>query len=420
MGAGFSLPEDPDYTLRDSARDSVRFAHRCLEPHEGARWRAVSTFVDPDARIQHWHDFGDLEGPGWAANGLGGAVQLYTWGAFDSCHLLQHVALGLMDHTLDDGFVQPDGFVWGYRDTASDRLCLNFKHNDDWFCPGSMARMGLQMLWAADALGPGDARSERLRLGAARTAQWLARHVPETEGWYPRRCTPTGAPYLKSAEGGDDPLWAHSADGYHIPWLIVELLARGLPADTDHARGMLDNAVAQGGIYGSVNHDTYDPDENVAHSIAFRALLRAHAVLGGGAFREFAYDSALAGLERFKMAEDRNGVATTGLLFMEDSWDTAYLWENAEAALAYLDAYEDRREKHFLCWAVTILRGIAKHHYGPSGFLTEGVDWNNHVGREHHIGEAEFGAIKYTEPLLNNLHHIEAVMRVARLIETCT
>ncbi|MBM3496518.1 MAG: hypothetical protein FJX72_19700, partial [Armatimonadetes bacterium] len=162
MGAGFSLPEDPDYTLRDSARDSVRFAHRCLEPHEGARWRAVSTFVDPDytlrdsardsvrfahrclephegarwravstfvdpdARIQHWHDFGDLEGPGWAANGLGGAVQLYTWGAFDSCHLLQHVALGLMDHTLDDGFVQPDGFVWGYRDTASDRLCLNF------------------------------------------------------------------------------------------------------------------------------------------------------------------------------------------------------------------------------------------------------------------------------------------------------
>ena len=41
------------------------------------------------------------------------------------------------------------------------------------------------------------------------------------------------------------------------------------------------------------------------------------------------------------MREDRNGVRTAGLLIMEESWDTAYLWENAEAALAFLDAAED-------------------------------------------------------------------------------
>ena len=37
--------------------------------------------------------------------------------------------------------------------------------------------------------------------------------------------------------------------------------------------------------------------------------------------------SAWPRLDQFKMREDRNGVATKGLLFMEKSWDTAYLWE---------------------------------------------------------------------------------------------
>jgi hypothetical protein len=375
--------------------------------------------VDPDARIQAWHDFGPLEGPGWAANALGGAAQLYAWGRFDSCHLLQHVALGLVDHVIEDGFVRPDGFIVGYRHTVENRFCLNFKHNDDWFCPGSMARIGLQMLWAADVLGESDGRSERLRSAAARACEWLAAHVAEADGWYPRRCAPDGSICRRSAEGGDDPLWAHSADGIHIPWLIVELHSRGMAAPVEHARARLDTLISRGGIYGSVNHDTYDADENVARALVFRALLRASAVLGAPHYRAFAYDGALAGLDRFKMTEDRNGVATTGLLYMEDSWDTAYLWENAEAALAYMDAFEDRHERQYLCWAITILRAIARHHYGPLGFLSEGVDWNNHVGREHHIGGAEFGAIRYTEPLLNNLHHIEAVMRATRLAQEC-
>ncbi len=38
------------------------------------------------------------------------------------------------------------------------------------------------------------------------------------------------------------------------------------------------------------------------------------------------------------------------------------------------------------------------------GFLTEGIDWNNHVGAQHHFGGATYGAIQYTEPLLNNVH----------------
>ncbi len=103
------------------------------------------------------------------------------------------------------------------------------------------------------------------------------------------------------------------------------------------------------------------------------------------------------------------------LVFMEKSWDTAYLWENAEAALAYIEAYIDTNNQSYLADGLTILRAIAKHHHGRYGFLTEGVDWNNHVGKQHHFDGAEYGDIKYTEPLLNNLHIVEPTLLVIKL-----
>jgi hypothetical protein len=125
---------------------------------------------------------------------------------------------------------------------------------------------------------------------------------------------------------------------------------------------------------------------------------------------------------RFRMAVDRNGVATRGLFYMEDSWDTAYLWENAEVAQAYLETWQETTgentteventpkekisagDETHLSIALGVLEAISRHHYGSQGFLTEGVDWNNHVGQKHHISNALYGAIQYTEPLLNNLH----------------
>ena len=61
--------------------------------------------------------------------------------------------------------------------------------------------------------------------------------------------------------------------------------------------------------------------------------------------RKFAYEKCLQGLNEFKMCDDRNGVPTKGLLYMEKTWDTAYLWENAEAALAYFEAALDTRQR---------------------------------------------------------------------------
>lgn len=411
MDNDFYLPEDPDYTPVDSVRDSVRFAHRCLERIEGGKWRALSSFVDTEGQIMHWHDFGDLEGPGWAANAVGGAYQLYAWGRFDHHPILEHVAIGLLDHVLEDGFLQSDGFIIGYRDTASNAFFLNFKHNSDWFCPGSMAKIALQMLWMSDLLPKEDPRVARLRGYAPLTAKWLRTKLKTTGEWFPRRADFEGRPYLQSAEGGEEPLPYHSADSLYILWLLLELTKRGIADHARFVREKLNFLMDRGGIYGSINHDTYDHDENVARAETFRLLLSAYRFYREERMRLFAYENALAGLERFKMREDRNGVATRGLLYMEDSWDTAYLWENAEAALAYLEAYEDTLQREYLCDALTILRAIARHHYGDHGFLTEGVDWNNHVGQEHHINQAVFGAIRYTEPLLNNLHHLEPTLR---------
>ena len=164
--------------------------------------------------------------------------------------------------------------------------------------------------------------------------------------------------------------------------------------------------MAQGGLFGSINHDTYDDHESVAYAVAFRVLRAAAAPLDRPAWREFAYQHALPALEGFRMQEDRNGVSTRDLLWMEASWDTAYLWENAEAAHAHLEAWEETGDTRQRELGLATLRAIANHHHGELGFLTEGVDWNNHVNERHHVNGDFYGDINYTEPLLNNLHHL--------------
>ncbi len=191
---------------------------------------------------------------------------------------------------------------------------------------------------------------------------------------------------------------------------MTELTKKDLADYTDEIKKRIKVFMDAGGIFGSINHDTYDHHEKVAYSVAFRVLRQADKLLDDEEIRAFAYDKCLAGLDQFKMTDDRNGVQTKGLLWMEKSWDTSYLWENAEAALAYLEAYLDTNNTLYLRDALTILRAIAKHHHGDKGFLTEGVDWNNHVGKQHHFDGAEFGDIKYTEPLLNNLHLVEPTL----------
>jgi hypothetical protein len=412
--SGFYLPENPSYTILDSVRDSVRFAEFTLIPYKG-HLCSKSSFVDKDGNVMGWHDFGNLEGPGWAANAVGGAYEIYLFARHIRNPSLAQKALSLLDHVLEDGFIDYEtGFITGYRETTTNRFCLNYQHKNNWFCPGSMAKVAYQLLIFSDKLD--GERRRKMRGAALKTAEWLNMNVKSTSnGWFPRRCEPGGKHYPKNAYGDSDILFQKSGDGLFIIQLCTGLTRRGLADYREIVRQKTNIFIEAGGFFGSINHDTYDEHENVAYSVAFRVLREAAKLLDEKTVLDFAYERCLGGLEQFKMKEDRNGVRTKGLLFMEKSWDTAYLWENAEASLAYIEAYIDTNNKSYLADGFTILRAIAKHHHGPYGFLTEGVDWNNHVGKQHHFNQAEYGDIKYTEPLLNNLHIVEPTLLAIKL-----
>ncbi|MCX7871756.1 MAG: hypothetical protein N2487_00560 [Verrucomicrobiae bacterium] len=411
----FYIPENSSYTIVDSARDSLRFTlSRTLTNDSKGHLVSISSFVDPQGNVMGWHDFGNLEGPGWAANAVGGAWEIFLFGKFTGDEKMMSNAIRILDHVLDCGFIDWEtGFIKGYRETTTGKFCLNYKHNSDWFCAGSMAKIGYQLLRFARDSGT-DPRAERMRKAAVNLAAWIDKNVESVpNGWFPRRTFPDGKVYRKSPEGGNDSFWQTSADGLFILQLYAELMEQRLADYTAQIRLKTQVFTNSGGIFGSINHDTYDPHENVAYSVAFRVFLRISELFHDENLRRFAYEKCLDGLEQFKMREDRNGVATKGLLYMEKSWDTAYLWENAEAALAYFEAAANIRKSNpqksrvFELDGLTILRAIAKHHYGPHGFLTEGVDWNNHVGEQHHIKQEKYGAIQYTEPFLNNQHIVE-------------
>jgi len=407
---------DTDYTLLASMRDSVRFAvEHTLVPYQ-KRLCCKSSFVTCGGRIMHWHDFGDLEGPGWAANAVGGAYEIHCYARHTTDPAMARKAVLLLDHVLEDGFVDHDsGFVTGYRHTKTDRLYLNYQRNNDWFCAGSMAKIGFQMLLFADCLG-NDPRATRLLDLATKMAAWIhAKIRPLPNGWYPKRTTRFLEHYPKHPWAGNDPVFDCSGDGLFIVQLMTALTGRGLADYRDEIRRRIEAFTAMGGAFGSINHDTRDKHENVSYAVGFRVLREAARLLGDDKIRRFAYERCLGGLDQFKMREDRNGCATKGLLFMEKSWNTAYMWENAEAALAYVEAFEETGRTEFRDEAFAILQAISKHHHGPHGFLTEGVDWNNHVGRQHHYWRARYGDIKYTEPLLNNLHVTEPTLHLVRL-----
>jgi hypothetical protein len=425
----FYLPANPDYTIVDSVLDSIGFTlNKSLTTCDQGHFAAKASFLDTEGEAMEWHDFGKLEGPGWAANAIGGAYEIYRWGKFLGRTDWQATALGILDHVLDHGFLDYEsGFIKGYRNVSTDEFVLNYQNNSEWFCPGAMAKNGFQLLLFADEL-EGDSRSDRMRRVSVLCAEWLEKNLaPVPNGWFARRCDSSGKVYTGMPGGGEDPFWQTSGDSLFIIQHRIGLTSRGLADYRDAIEEKIRVFMDAGGYYASSNHDTYDKRENVVYAVAFRTLLQAAKLLDNREIRKFAFDRSLEGLDRFKIREDRNGVKTQGLLYMEKSWDTAYLWENAESALAYFEAAAEVRDSspevasQFELDGLTILRACAKHHYGPHGFLTEGVDWNNHVGQEHHIGGAEFGAIRYTEPFLNNQHIAEPTLYyLEHLAETQT
>ena len=403
----------------NSAHSSVKFALKTLVPYK-SNLSCKSSFVDQNGDVLEsikWHPFAMLEGPGWASNAVGGAFEIFSFGKYIKDSSMVNKSILLLDHVLNDGFINYNtGFITSYRNVESDSLYQNYEHNNKWFCVGSMAKIAYQLIRFGDLLD--DQRKDKMYKIAVKTAAWIETNIKlAPNGWYPRRSKPDGELYPLQPNGAEDPLFEKSGDGLFVIQLQTALTKRGLADYTSRILEKTNLFVQMGGFFGSINHDTYDEQEGVAYSVAFLTLLEVSRLLNNEIIRRFAYEKCLKGLEQFKISEDRNGVQCAGLLIMEKSWDTAYLWENAEAAVAYLEAYHDSKDESFLKEALSILVAISKHHYGEYGFLTEGVDWNNHVGAQHHIGGAQFGDIKYTEPLLNNLHIVEPSLRAIKILE---
>ncbi len=305
------LIENPDYTIFDSLIDSVRFIqNQCITEYNNHAC-VISNFVNEKGEPQLWHDFGPLEGPGWAANTIGGAYELHELGRFTHDENLITLSLSLLDHILEDGFIDfESGYIYGYRHTDTDARISNYQSNNDWFCPGSMAKMAHQLLEFSHVVKNSDKR-DLIRRIVGLTANWIVENVKPTQnGWWPRYCAIDGT-WTRE----DDQFFTTSADGLFILDLLVDLTHAGEIDYRDVLEARCSAFIGSGGLFGSINHDTYDPHECVSYAVAFRTLRRVADVLQNESLRTFAYKVALAGLGRFRLIKDRNDVATKGLLY---------------------------------------------------------------------------------------------------------
>jgi hypothetical protein len=411
----FYLPEDPDFTILDSALASVRYALAvCDDPGDGSlRCRSVTT--SPDGSLIRYR--GRLiECVGYCADSVFAANHLMRLGALLENDELCDAGRRLARHCLNAGFFDDLNIpVRLYRDTESRELLDNLEGRPEYLELGHMARVGHQLLGLNDPAA---------QAAALRLISWLRKTEVCANGWFPRRCTPDGRIYDRAPDAlgptqleppfPPDPLFDRSGAGCFVIQLFAAAHRAGIEDLSVPITTAVDAFISAGGHFGSTNTDTEDMHENVSYAIAYLALQEAADVLGRPDWGRLALESCLLPLEQFELREDLNGLATKGLLFMERSWNSACMWEVAMCALAYLEAYRATGRREFMLKALTILRAVAKHHHGELGFLTEAVDWDGHSVKTRHFAGAARGDINDTHPFLNNLHVVEPTLTYLR------
>lgn len=411
----FYLPEDPDNTILDSAVASVRFAAKvCDDPGDGTL-RCQSMDAIPDGTLVPFRDR-MIDGVGYCTDTVFAANQIIRFGRQLQSDGLVRFGERLAEHCFNGRFFDdPHLPAKLYYVIDDDQFLDNLEGHDTYIESGHMARVGHQLLMLSDVVGPDLA--ERARGAGAKIAAWTTTLERCDNGWFPRRSTPDGQVFRHAADafgpvglGAElplDPIYDRSGSGILILQLLVEAHARGLADYSDAIGQTVEAFIGSGGHFGSTNSDTEDLHENVTYAMAFQALHAAGKTFGREDWAEFAYRSCLEPLAGFELVEDLNGLETKGLLYMEDSWNSACTWEIAEAAEAYLRAFADRGQRDHLHKALTMLRGLAKHHHGPHGFLTEAVDWDGHSVVTRHMDGQRYSDIVTTHPFLNNLHVLE-------------
>jgi hypothetical protein len=418
----FYLPEDPDFTILDSALASIRYALAvCDDPGDGTlRCRSVTTA--PDGSLKRYRGR-LLEGVGYCADSVFAANHLLRCGALLRSEELCAAGRSLARHVLGGSFFDDLKIpVRLYRDSETGEFLDNLEGRPEYLELGHMARVGHQLLALKDQLDPQQARSaeEAIR----RLVAWLRGAEVCANGWYPRRCTPEGRVYDRAPDAlgptqlappfPPDPLYDRSGAGCFVIQLFAAAHRAGLEDLSEPIKQAVNAFISAGGHFGSTNTDTDDAHENVSYAIAYVALQEAADVLSKPEWASFALESCLKPLELFELRQDLNGLATKGLLFMERSWNSACMWEVAMCAQAYLDGYRATGCRDYVLKALTILRAIARHHHGELGFLTEAVDWDGHSVKNRHFEHSVRGDINDTHPFLNNLHVVEPTLTYLR------
>ena len=411
----FYLAEDPTNTILDSAIASVRFAAKvCDDPGDGTL-RCQSMDAIPDGTLVPFRER-MIDGVGYCCDSVFAANQIIRFGRLLDSPGMIRFGERLAEHGFNAGFFDdPKLPVRMYLILGDNKFLDNLEGHDTYIEPGHMARVGHQLLMLSDVVEPGLAA--RARAAGTRIAQWTTALERCDNGWFPRRSTPDGRVFANAADAFGpvslgaplpmDPIYDRSGSGVLILQLLVEAQARGVGDFAGAITETVETFVKAGGYFGSMNSDTEDLEENVTYAMAFQALHAAGKLMHRQDWVDFAYSACLGGLVRFELVEDLNGLATKGLLYMEDSWNAACTWEIAEAAQAYLVAFGDLGRRPDLHKALTMLRGLAKHHHGPYGFLTEAVDWDGHSVVARHMEGQRYSDIVTTHPFLNNLHVVE-------------
>jgi hypothetical protein len=423
---GFFVPENSGYTIVDSALDSMRFMLHVSSRDQDGRLYCRSVDADANGELVPYRGR-YMDGVGYCADSIFGAHVFIRMGRALLRPELEEAGFSYLDHALATGFFDDEEVpVLLYRNCDTAVFLHNLEARPDYLELPHIARVGDQLLRVA-ALDHDARRAERCRAVARRTAEWVAATERCANGWFPRRCTPTGAvvEYAPDAFGPTDlsemrlpdPVFDSSGGGAFALQLLAGCTRLDLGDYTTELNAALSAVDAAGGFFGSTNTDTGDPSENVSYAIMFQALVECADLLGDEQLESFAFERCLAGLAQFQLTTDLNGVDTKGLLYMEDSWNAACMWEMAEAAQAYLVAYRRRGSLADCGAALTILRAIARHHHGEHGFLTEATDWDGHSAAERHFPGERYGDIRTTHPFLNNLHIVQPT--VTYLEEFC-
>jgi len=393
----FYLPENPEYPILASAAHAASYTVAATTP-SGIGANAHSFLVDINAK------------------------PVRTNGRHTNRQDFADTAREIARHAIHSGYLDdPEIPVRLYRDAESGEFFDQVEARRTFFDLGHMAK-AIQNL--VDLAGNVDAGSrERLMIAGRRFGAFVLKTGRTASGWLPRRVAHDLSPYMLArvpppkpgvvpVAGGPrpDPIAERSGAGLLTVACMLKLDRLGLVKGREFLRETCDAFIDSGGYFGSVNTDTEDQAESVAFALAFQTLLEASDYLECPGYRNFAFDVCLPGLERFHMVEDRNGQRTKGLLRLSDSYSSACMWECSEAALAYFRAAADRgRPEHALA-GLTILRAIARNHFGELGFIPSELDWNGRMPPEAHLEAGPFGPRRVTHPYMNNLHVVRSTL----------